>query len=191
MTISLKGGVSNDGALQINDVDILNITSTGTSAASGKTLTANAVSAGAVGQAGLAANVVGNGPAFIATIGSQAMSGGVVAQLTATETKDSNDCFASSTFTPNVAGYYQINLVIYTNQPASFAGAYIYFNGAAVARHLTPGLPVGDGSGSYITASTIVYANGTTDNIKAYGVIIVGGYSVIGGTFSGCLLRSA
>ena len=40
MTISLRGGVSNDGAVQIDATDIIALTTSGAAAASGKTLEA-------------------------------------------------------------------------------------------------------------------------------------------------------
>ena len=64
----------------------------------------------AVTQAKLAANVAGNGPVFEATAaGSQSINSGAYTKvLFATENYDTNNNFASSTFTPTVAGYYQI-----------------------------------------------------------------------------------
>jgi hypothetical protein len=53
---------------------------------------------------------MGNGPAFNAIrVGNQTVSASTYTKVTYTaENFDTNNCFASSTFTPNVAGYYFI-----------------------------------------------------------------------------------
>jgi hypothetical protein len=65
---------------------------------------------GSVTQAKLSTNVAGNGPAFSATkSANQTVTSGVFTTITFdTEQFDTNNNFASNTFTPTVAGYYQI-----------------------------------------------------------------------------------
>ena len=66
---------------------------------------------GKVQQAALAANVAGNGPAFSAYQSTlQSFSSNTVTKvLFQTEEYDTNSNFASSRFTPTVAGYYQLS----------------------------------------------------------------------------------
>jgi len=112
---------------------------------------------------------------------------------------DTNSNFASSTFTPTVAGYYQINASAnITNQSVTFERAMIiiYKNGSAYKRsswHGTSGsTPINDVN---LCISTVVQMNGTTDYIEIYARQTGGGTPEIGGnadkrtSFSGCLLR--
>jgi hypothetical protein len=81
------------------------------------------------------------------------------------ETFDTGNCFASSTFTPNVAGYYQFSgSVGFASNPASLQ-AHLAKNGAVVA------------SGVQTVASGILYIgsvdclismNGTTDYVELW-----------------------
>ena len=85
-----------------------------------------------------------------------------------TEEFDTNNNFASSTFTPTVAGYYQINAQVTMTSAATNAVLLtaIWKNGARIK------------SGSVSTGSTylypqantatIVYMNGTTDYLEVY-----------------------
>jgi hypothetical protein len=113
----------------------------------------------------------GTGPAFSA-YQSSAQTG--VASLTltkltfTTEEFDTNNNYASSRFTPTVAGYYQINAQVGMTSAATTATllAFIYKNGASLK------------SGSVSTGTTflypqanvsaIVYCNGSTDYIEIY-----------------------
>ena len=104
---------------------------------------------------------------------------------------DTNNNFASSRFTPTVAGYYQINALL---QPAAaYAGGFIqlYKNGTAYK------------SGNYTNTatslggfllSTLAYCNGSTDYLEIYGAFTFAQNTATGATFttfSGCLLRGA
>ena len=113
------------------------------------------------------AMVSGNMPAFSAYNSSAtSLASGTNTQfLFATEDFDTNNNFASSRFTPTVAGYYQLNSAI------SIAGgggateiiAIIYKNGA-VFKSGADG-----GTASFRTVvSSLVYANGTTDYFEIY-----------------------
>jgi len=111
-----------------------------------------------------------------------------------TESWDTNNNFASSTFTPTVAGYYQINACM------RYASAFnasqqilsIYKNGSVWTR--------GSGTGTssavaYLSVSGIVYCNGSTDYIEIYTYQNSGSSQNNDNSsyynFSGCFLRGA
>jgi hypothetical protein len=139
-----------------------------------------------------------SGPAFRATPGitiQTGVSAGTFTKVTlGTETFDTDSNFASSTFTPTKAGYYQFNMtadMISTTLPNQYM-ARLYINGAAVnifaifegATTSADGQWVGSGSEVY-------YMNGTTDYAELYAY--VGGGTVSFGVqsrFSGVWIRS-
>ena len=110
-----------------------------------------------------------------------------------TEEFDTNNNFASSRFTPTVAGYYQLStMVAWLSVSANVVFITLYKNGSVV-KHLsrTPK------TAQYIwmTGSTLVYANGT-DYFEIYAYQDSGSTmtidSGIGYTwFNGCLMRPA
>ena len=111
--------------------------------------------------------VSGNMPAFsaYATSGT-AISGGVFTKITYdTEEFDTNTNFASSRFTPTVAGYYQVNASVFFNSVTSAERvAAIYKNGSVYKW--------GSDLTTTIAASCVnclVYLNGSTDYIEVYG----------------------
>lgn len=108
-----------------------------------------------------------------------------------TEEFDTNNNFASSRFTPTVAGYYQINAQL---QPsASYSGGFIklYKNGSAYKS--------GNYSYSGVTfggwmISSLVYCNGSTDYLEIYGAFTSAQSTATGATFTwfnGFLARGA
>ena len=111
------------------------------------------------------AMVSGNMPAFYAYLnGSQTVSGGAATKVTLdTELFDTNNNFASSRFTPTVAGYYQLNAAVFLASSAQEILAYIYKNGS----NYSGGLDITTGSYNS-NVSTIAYANGTTDYFEVY-----------------------
>ncbi len=124
-----------------------------------------------ISSTGLQQNV--GAPAFSAYINStaQALSNATWTKLTFSgEEFDVGSCFDSSTnyrFTPNVAGYYQVNLSMYFDYSVSqFSNAEgaIYKNGSAFKKCIQASY------GGYGTGliSTLIYFNGTTDYIEAY-----------------------
>ena len=138
--------------------------------------------------------VSGNMPAFNATLSAdQAITNGTYTKvLFNTETFDTNNNFASSRFTPTVAGYYQLTLNIqFTFSTLTRAIIPLYKNGAL--------FQFGYDSGSFplntATATFLVYANGTTDYFEGYVYMVGTSLAVISGvtgsSFGGCLLRSA
>jgi len=154
-------------------------------------------------QAKLASNVTTNGPAFSVYLTSnQSITRNVytVVQLTSEE-YDTASCFNTSTykFTPNVAGYYQINASIQIDGTGS------------PAMGTTFGMVRKNGTDEYIfsirsdgaalsflgSGSQLIYMNGSTDFIELVGIVTSGGNVpvIIGGRFrsymSGFLARSA
>jgi hypothetical protein len=117
----------------------------------------------------------------------------------ATEVFDTNSNFASSRFTPTVAGYYQINACItfpsFTNTSTGELLSVIYKNGTDYA--YGSGFSVASAN-HYIMSnvSTVVYFNGTTDYVEIYGYNSTGSsLNVVNEAkftyFSGFLARSA
>jgi len=109
-----------------------------------------------------------------------------------TEDFDTNNNFASSRFTPTVAGYYQLNACSDLNPSSGSPQAYgLYKNGTRIKR--------GTGSYTYISenycnVSSVVYANGTTDYFEIYCYMQSGGQVYSGQAdcyFNGILIRGA
>jgi hypothetical protein len=135
-----------------------------------------------VAQAKLAANVVGNGPAFRAYANSTTtLTSGVAAKITlGAEDFDTASCFASSRFTPNVAGYYQINAAVLLSADsgtpgAPFFAALIYKNGSFIAGGSHADSPDSRSS----TVSDLIYLNGTTDYVELYANQFSGGNKTV------------
>jgi hypothetical protein len=143
-------------------------------------------------QAGLGTNVVGNGPAFSAYLGSnQNVSGSTWIKVQCNSTDfDTAGVYNTSTyrFTPNVAGYYQVNFSI--NQVANgYLSPAIYKNGSIYKAGSN-----GSGAVNNSSGSCIVYLNGSTDYIELYGNTGTTSTWYSGSPytyFNGCLIRSA
>ena len=148
-------------------------------------------------QAGLGTNVVGNGPVFSACAsGSQALTQNTWNKvLFGTEIFDTNNNFASSRFTPTVAGYYQINYEVYgttSNTMTQFIGA-LYKNGSVYEYGVITAL----NQTQAFSSATLVYMNGSTDYLELY--INIAGTGTLSATeaggatnfMSGCLVRAA
>lgn len=152
----------------------------------------NSIASGAVVQADIASGVAGTGPAFSAyPSGTQTFTSGTTTKVNFdTEEWDTNNNFASSRFTPTVAGYYQINAYMTAIYPGGESALFIYKNGAQ-ARTLL------DIQGAYLymlAGSSVIYCNGSTDYIEIYVYMQNGAtnYSGIGRTnFSGSMIRAA
>ena len=137
--------------------------------------------------------VSGNMPAFSYFQSSaQTLSGNTITKLTFT----SNDfdttggMFASSRFTPTVAGYYQINGGFEVSAVATGMLAYVYKNGS-MFKKLTN---IGPATGSGVAGSVLVFCDGSTDYIEFYGNIATGQALVAGSEttyFQGILVRAA
>jgi len=133
------------------------------------------------------------GPAFSAyTSGTGATIGTGATKVTFDAKEfDTNNNFASSRFTPTVAGYYQINAQIQPN--ASYAGGWIaiYKNGSLYKYGTYVNTAVTMGG---FTVSSIVNFNGSTDYVEIYGAFTTSQATGTGTQFTyfnGCFLRGA
>ena len=133
-----------------------------------------------------------NGPAFAAYEGTaQALTANVATKLVfGTELFDTNNNFASSTFTPTVAGYYQLS-----------AGSYISAAGTKLLNLYKNGvlfLEFGrnaSNTDTTLSGSALVYANGSTDYFDFYGLSTVSANAGVAANpqvkwFTGALVRA-
>jgi hypothetical protein len=151
-----------------------------------------------VTQAKLSTNVAGNGPAFSARAsGNQSITTGTWTKINLTnEQFDTNNNFASSRFTPTVAGYYQINGATRINGTSmTLLGVAIYFNGT---ERCVTAFPIPSSTNQYqIQTSALIYFNGSTDYVELYGLAFAtspsfddgGGFNT--SLFNGSLVRAA
>ena len=114
-----------------------------------------------------------NGPAFSAYANATLQtitSGSQQKVLFQTEEFDTDGCFASSTFTPNVEGYYQLNAQVRL-EGASGTGEMmivIWKNGAEYKRGTNQqGVQIATNFWA-MQVSSLVYANGTSDYFEIY-----------------------
>ena len=138
------------------------------------------------------------GPAFSAyNTSSQSVTASTFTKVTLdTEVFDTNSNFASSRFTPTVAGYYQLNGVLRATGTA--------MTGVIVSLYRSGSLYVYGGvidgttaTSSQVVVSEIVYLNGSTDYVELWGYITATspafGYAAnyVNCRFSGALVRGA
>ena len=138
-----------------------------------------------------------NGPAFSAYAStSQSVTTSTFTKVTLNvEEFDTNSNFASSRFTPTVAGYYQINGASNGGGSASaFTRGFVslYKNGSENKRG-NDNDPSNSNGQSVV--SSIIYLNGTTDYVELY-VFITATSPATGGSIAvtylnGCLVRAA
>lgn len=167
-------------------------------------VTANVITSGdtaTVTQTMLGSSIAGNGPAF------SVYSSTTQTVTTATDTKiqlntktfDTASCFDSATnyrFTPNIAGYYQINVGVRVSGTFNaFCYPILYKNGSSYRLGTAISSPV---AGSIMTMSELIYCNGTTDYIELWGQLNGTGTLTFGGPsinvtnyMSGFLARAA
>jgi hypothetical protein len=149
---------------------------------------------GSVTQAKLATGVAGNGPAFSAyNSASQSLTGPGFNYITFdTEDFDTNNNFASSTFTPTVAGYYQLSSAVRTNGAPGNEYSIFLFKGSSNIKMGTTLNQTGGIASSAI--SVLVYANGSTDAFRI-GFYVGANCSTAGNSiytwFTGSLVRAA
>jgi len=113
---------------------------------------------------------------------------------------DTNSCFSTSNhrFTPNVAGYYQINGCVYfagTTNTQGNAYINIYKNGSSYKQGGSLTTTAADGTGSNLVVSVVMYMNGTTDYVELWGSLQQTGPVFGGGQsltyFNGSFVRGA
>jgi hypothetical protein len=123
--------------------------------------------------------VMVNGPAFSAYASAgQTISSNTITKLAInTENFDTANCFDSTTnyrFTPNVAGYYQINGIVRGYGSTGMTGFQIsiYKNGSEFTRGNLLYLTFTANSTQTGVVSDVIYFNGTTDYLELYGLIV-------------------
>ena len=136
-----------------------------------------------------------NGPAFSAYNSStQSVSNSTSTKLVCnTELFDTSNAFDSTTnyrFTPQVAGYYQINVSGYGFPSAvGVVSMQIWKNGAY---SLTKTEVANTNAGPQISCSSLIYLNGSTDYVEFYAFQSSGGSLTMSAqNFSGSLVRAA
>ena len=141
-----------------------------------------------------ASTFAGTGPAFRAyqSTAQSALTANIETKiLLQTEDFDTNNNFASSRFTPTVAGYYQINASMQINGSTTVAYVILYKNGSA---YRYGSLVATTTNNPISTVSDIVYLNGSTDYIEMYGASGLSQAPAASSTLtsmSGCLIRGA
>lgn len=83
-----------------------------------------------------------------------------------TEEWDTNNNFASSTFTPTVAGYYQINATVAFSANSSSGEAIALYKNGTINKIGTYAL--NGNVGNRISSNFLIYCNGSTDYIDIY-----------------------
>ena len=169
---------------------VLSGTATGTYTLAGTpTITSPTITGASITLAASAA------PAFSATSSAgTAMTNATYVKVTFdTERFDTNSNFASSRFTPTVAGYYQVNThLVYLCSTVTQIVLAFYKNG--VVDTYTNLLPY-VANASSINCSYIVQMNGSTDYLEVFFYIAgTGSLSAQGGPqtiFNGAMIRSA
>ena len=138
-------------------------------------------------------NLAVDGPAFSAyTATTGATIGTTATKITFdTEEFDTNNNFASSRFTPTVAGYYQINAQLQPNNQYTGGFVEVYKNGSVYksGNYVNTGVSFGG-----FMVSTLVYCNGSTDYIEIYGAFTTSQPAAAGSRFTwvnGYLARGA
>lgn len=144
------------------------ITINGTGTITG--ISAGGLPDGVIQQADLASGVAGTGPAFSAYLGSnQSPTNATYTKVQInTESFDTASCFDTSLyrFTPNVAGYYQVQAAcrISSTTPSTYVWA-IYKNGSNIAELNVASTPAAFDNR---VVSSLVSMNGTTDYLEFY-----------------------
>lgn len=163
-------------------------------------ITAGGLPDAIITQPEMATGVAGTGPAFSAyASATQSLTSAVYTKISCnTEEFDTSSCFDSTTnyrFTPNVAGYYQLNVNVYISSlQASQCNLAIYKNGSAF-KLLNGSVSQTSGDG-LIGGSVLVYLNGSTDYVEFYAIQFSGSARSTSASslytyFQGALVRAA
>jgi hypothetical protein len=145
-------------------------------------------------QADLATGVAGTGPAFSAYQSSgQSLSAGTNTKITfTTEDFDTANCFASSRFTPTVAGYYQFNCAVRADVNLNALHVNLTKNGST---QFAAGSFTNSALGAFESScSGLTYLNGSTDFVEVYsysGTTLTLSTGASATYFQGFLARSA
>jgi hypothetical protein len=180
----------------------LQVVSPGKLAVNAGGITSSELASGAVTQAKLGTNVAGNGPAFSVFLPSNqsiTLNTHTVVQLSSEE-YDTASCFNTSTyrFTPNIAGYYQINASLQIDGIGTTMGSTFVILRKNGSTEYTLSIRLDGAAVSFLgSGSQLIYMNGSTDYIELIGILTSGGTSSViwGGVgrtrMSGFLARSA
>jgi hypothetical protein len=139
-------------------------------------VTANVVtdSANTVKQSMLSSGLAGTGPAFSAYVSSaQSMTHNAYSKVQFNaESIDTANCYDTSLyrFTPNVAGYYQINLGLDFNPNSARAYYFLFglYKNGGQFRWSALSLPAASGAQDTLRVSCIAPMNGSTDYLESY-----------------------
>ena len=147
---------------------------------------------GGVAQSNLGTNVAGNGPAFSAYPSSnQSITTSTFTKILfqTTEFDTTSGMYASSRFTPTIAGYYQVQVSIAPNTATTATQACIYKNGALQKRNFA------SLANAVQEVTAIVYLNGSTDYLEGWGYLTGVSPAIQGSSdqtyFQAALIRSA
>jgi hypothetical protein len=166
--------------LQSAGTDIATVNSSGITMASGK-------------------NLVTTAPVFSVWKSSdQSVTSNVATKVTFNNERfDTNSNFASSTFTPTVEGYYQVNATVRCKGTSVTSTHGAFFKNGVELNRLSGSQGVAQAGIEGVSGSAVIYCNGTTDYIEVYAQIIATSPSVGGDgngvvtVFSGALMRGA
>ena len=142
--------------------------------------------------------IVTDAPAFsVYKTSDQNISSNVYTKVTFDgERFDTNSNFASSTFTPTVAGYYQVNATIRCRGTSVTSTHGGFFKNGVEINRLSGSQGIAQSSYEGISGGAVIYCNGTTDYIDVYAQIIATSPFVGGDgngvvtVFSGSLVRA-
>jgi len=136
--------------------------------ATANAITSLYISANAVTQTAISSGVAGTGPAFSAySTSNQSISATTNTKITFdTEEFDTNNNFASSRFTPTVAGYYFCTATVRGNAGNNELNLGIWRNGGGGSNAKQGTILAAGATGTTCTA--MFYMNGTTDYLEVY-----------------------
>lgn len=157
-------------------IDVPSTAATYTLTAPAKTATLlTSADSNTVTQTMLATGIAGNGPVFSSYIGSsQTISHNTWTKVQFNgELFDTANCYDSSTnyrFTPNVAGYYQMNLGVdfVPNQSRAYYFLLALYKNGSGFKYSALSLPIASGGQDTLRISSLVSMNGTTDYLETY-----------------------
>lgn len=161
------------------------------------TIQQNGVTVNKITATGLL-NGAGGGPAFLVTSGALTFANSTFTKIPfAGKVYDTNNNYDATTnyrFTPTVAGYYWIKVQFFLGSTGGRTVASIYKNGGDVCQTLV--LSSNTNGGISVVSQGLVFFNGTTDYVEAYGYQESGGTAAMntnGGLtmFSGYMVRAA
>ena len=146
------------------------------------------INSGAVTQTKLGTGVAGNGPAFWAQLSTNATisTATKTAVVNDLELFDTANCYNTSTgrFTPNVAGYYQVNAAVEVQSiAASEINIYVDRSGGTTGQFRGSRISTSASSATVVIIfSNLIYMNGTTDYIYPSVYQNSGGNATVTGT---------